>query len=82
MLDFIKKMLTNDKLRYLIAGGCTTLVNFVVFFVLRNFTDIARNVCNVIAIIMAITFAYFANKFFVEKQSLLLDSQQRRLLEL
>lgn len=65
MVEFIRKLLHNDKIRYLIAGGCTTFVNFAVFFGLRIFTDINRNTCNVIAISMAIAFAYFANKFFV-----------------
>lgn len=65
MLKLIKKMLDNDKIRYLIAGGCTTLVNLITFFVLRHVTTVDRNICNVIAICMAIAFAYFANKFFV-----------------
>lgn len=65
MLDLIKKLIANDKIRYLIAGGCTTFVNLIMFFILRTFTGIERNACNAIAIVMAITFAYFANKFFV-----------------
>ena len=65
MYDLIRKLLKNDKIRYVIAGGLTTLVNFVVFFILRFLTDINRNICNIIAIIMAIIFAYFINKFFV-----------------
>ena len=65
MLTMINKLLANDKIRYVIAGGCTTFVNLIAFFLLRSFTSIERNVCNVIAIVMAITFAYFANKFFV-----------------
>lgn len=65
MSEVIKKLLGYDKIRYLVAGGCTTLVNFIVFFTLRSFTDILRNTCNVIAILMAITFAYFANKLYV-----------------
>ncbi len=67
MFGLIKKMLANDKIRYIIAGGCTTFVNLIAFFLLRNFTDISRNVCNAIAIAMAIAFAYFANKLFVFK---------------
>ncbi|MBR3832916.1 MAG: YfhO family protein [Lachnospiraceae bacterium] len=67
MFDLIKKMLANDKIRYLFAGGCTTLVNLVAFFLLRSFTDINRNTCNAIAIAMAIAFAYFINKIFVFK---------------
>lgn len=65
MIRFIKKILANEKMRYLIAGGCTTAVNLVTFFLLRLITPISRNVCNAIAIAMAIAFAYFSNKFFV-----------------
>lgn len=65
MLKYIKKLCSNDKIRYLIAGGCTTFVNLITFFCLRSFTEIGRNQCNAIAIAMAIAFAYFANKFFV-----------------
>ncbi|MBR1816218.1 MAG: YfhO family protein [Lachnospiraceae bacterium] len=65
MLELIRRLLKNDKIRYIIAGGLTTLVNFAVFFILRFFTDINRNTCNIIAIIMAIIFAYFINKLFV-----------------
>ena len=65
MLTMINKLLANDKVRYLVAGGCTTFVNLITFFILRCFTSIDRNLCNVIAISMAITFAYFANKYFV-----------------
>jgi len=65
MLNLAKKLLANDKMRYLIAGGCTTFVNLIAFFLLRNLTTLSRNLSNVIAILMAITFAYFANKFFV-----------------
>ena len=65
MIRFIKKILANEKMRYLIAGGCTTAVNLVTFFLLRVITPISRNTCNAIAIAMAIAFAYFANKFFV-----------------
>ena len=65
MIRFIKKILANEKMRYLIAGGCTTAVNLVTFFLLRLITPISRNACNAIAIAMAIAFAYFSNKFFV-----------------
>lgn len=64
-MSFVKKIIANEKMRYLIAGGCTTAVNLVVFFLLRVLTPISRNTCNAIAIAMAIAFAYFANKFFV-----------------
>ena len=65
MLELINKLLKNDKIRYIFAGGLTTLVNYIVFFSLRVFTNIERNVSNIIAIIMAMIFAYFINKLFV-----------------
>ncbi len=65
MVQLIKKLLENDKIRYLIGGGLTTLTNLVMFFLLRTFTAIDRNICNVIAIICAIIAAYFLNKLFV-----------------
>ncbi len=79
MLELVKKFLANDKFRYLVAGGCTTFVNLIAFFVLRNFTSIDRNLCNVIAIAMAITFAYFANKFFVFRSKT--DSVSKAIVE-
>lgn len=65
MHGYIEKLLKSDKIRYLIVGGCTTLVNFIVFFGLRLLTPASRNLCNVIAIICAILFAYVTNKYFV-----------------
>lgn len=65
MSCLIKRLLANDKIRYLIAGGCTTLVNLISFFILRTATDIPRNTCNAIAISLAILFAYVASKLFV-----------------
>lgn len=67
MVNLIRKCIASEKMRYLFAGGCTTLVNLISFFLLRTFTEIGRNTCNVIAIILAITFAYFINSFFVFK---------------
>ncbi len=58
-------MYHNKKMRYLFAGGCTTMVNMVVFFLLRTATGIDRNVCNIIAVVTAMIFAYIINKFFV-----------------
>lgn len=65
MKTLLTKLYGNEQIRYLFAGGCTTLVNIVSFFLLRTFTEIDRNICNVIAIIFAIIFAYIINKYFV-----------------
>ncbi|HCA21064.1 MAG TPA: hypothetical protein DEO87_01655 [Lachnospiraceae bacterium] len=65
MITMIKKLFKDEKVRYLFAGGCTTCVNIITFFILRTLTGLDRNVCNLIAICCAICFAYFAAKFFV-----------------
>lgn len=64
-LDKIKKLMEKEMVRYVIAGGMTTAVNLVSFFVLRLVTDLTRSEANVIAIMLAILFAYFANGFYV-----------------
>lgn len=67
MKKLVMKFWGNEQIRYLFIGGCTTLVNLVTFFLLRTFTPVDRNTSNLIAIIAAIVFAYFTNKFFVFK---------------
>ena len=64
-MSIIKKLLEKEIVRYVIAGGCTTVVNLVVFYGLRILTDLSRSTANIIAVSAAIIFAFFANKFFV-----------------
>lgn len=64
-MDTIKGLLKKEIVRYVIVGGCTTAVNLVTFSLLRLLTDMSRSVANVIAIICAMIFAFFANKFCV-----------------
>lgn len=56
-----------EVIQYLIFGVLTTIVNFVVFFVLRSIytDDSLKGLFNVIANIVAILFAYITNKLFV-----------------
>ena len=64
----IKELITfcygNDVVRYILFGGCTTLVNLVCFFVLRK-CNVELNIANVISIITAIIFAYVVNSKYV-----------------
>ena len=55
----------NDVLRYIFIGGCTALVNLVSYYILRTATNLNLNVANIISIIAAILFAYFANSILV-----------------
>lgn len=64
-MDTIKKLLKKEIVRYVIAGGATTLVNLISFYILRILTDLSRSTANLIAISLAILFAFFANKWFV-----------------
>lgn len=51
---------------YLIVGGCTTLVNYAVFFLLDR-TGLYYQLSNVLAWVCAVIFAYFANGRWVYK---------------
>lgn len=62
--DFIKKF--RELFDYVIVGGLTTLVNFVVYF---SCTHVQMNwfIANMIAWVFAVAFAYFANRIYVFK---------------
>ena len=51
--------------RYIIVGGCTTLVNLITFTLMRGLFNINVNISNIISIIISILFAYITNKIFV-----------------
>lgn len=56
-----------DIISYLIFGGLTTLVNFIVYFPLYNWLDCSAVLSNVAAWVVAVAFAYLTNKPFVFK---------------
>ena len=56
-------------LSYLIFGGLTTLVNFMVYFPLLNWLKLSAVFSNAIAWIAAVSFAYLTNKPFVFKSN-------------
>ena len=60
----IKKVLTKEIIFYVIFGVLTTVVNFLVFYLL-TLTKLDENIANIIAIIIAVLFAYFTNRKFV-----------------
>lgn len=66
----IKKIICSEAFMYLFIGGCTTLVNLVVFSVLTYGTSLGSSnlgitISNVISIVLSILFAYVTNKLFV-----------------
>lgn len=50
---------------YLVFGVLTTLVNLIVFWLCRNLLSVELLVSNVIAWILAVTFAFVTNKLLV-----------------
>ena len=63
--SLVLRLLTSEGMRYLFIGGCTTMVNLVVYTVLCRAAHFNVNVSNIISIIVAILFAYVTNKLIV-----------------
>ena len=69
MRKIIQFLNTHTKIKelilYVFFGGCTTLVNWIVYFPLTNFLSVHFQIANVVAWICAVAFAYITNKKFV-----------------
>lgn len=60
----IKKVLTREVIFYIIFGVLTTIANIGVFYLL-TLLGLNENIANIIAIIVAVLFAYFTNRKLV-----------------
>lgn len=67
MLGKIRMLIEKNRevLTYLLFGGLTTLVNFVVYWPLYHWLHLPAFVSNVIAWVIAVLFAFLTNKPFV-----------------
>ena len=65
LIKVIKKVSTKEIIFYAIFGVLTTVLNLGVFYVLSNLLHWNENMSNVIAIVIAVLFAYFTNKDLV-----------------
>jgi len=67
ILERIHKLVRQhwDIISYLFFGGLTTLVNYLVYFPLYNGLQWSAVLCNVIAWVVAVAFAFMTNKPFV-----------------
>lgn len=65
----LKKLYEKNQeiLSYLIFGGLTTLVNFIVFYAFDTVLDIQYLIANALSILASIIFAFFTNKKYVFK---------------
>lgn len=63
-----KESISREMITYLICGVITTLCNYIVFFLLRRYTNVSLVLANVLAFIVAVTQAFFTNKYFVYRR--------------
>ena len=57
----LKKVLTKEVILYAFFGVLTTAVNLLIFYLLTSI-GLDENLSNIIAIILAVLFAYFTNR--------------------
>lgn len=57
--------LRHETVKYIIAGGCTTLFNLVVFTLLCRVAMVEVNLSNFLSVVLSILFAYGINKWYV-----------------
>lgn len=62
---FIKKIFTKEIILYVVFGIFTTIVNLGSFYVMNTILNWNENISNIIAIILAVLFAYITNKDLV-----------------
>lgn len=63
--ELFKKVFSKEVILYGIFGVLTTIVNIGSFWVFTELLKINENISNVIAILLAVLFAYFTNKDLV-----------------
>lgn len=63
--ELIKKFCTKEIIFYGIFGILTTLVNIGSFYIMTTFLHLNDNTSNIVAIGLAVVFAYFTNRSLV-----------------
>ncbi len=67
MIQKVKELIVKywDVFSYLFFGVCTTAVNYIIYIPCYNFWNMSATVSNMVAWVVAVTFAYLTNKPFV-----------------
>lgn len=67
MLKYLKQLFIRYKemILYLFFGGCTTLVNIIVYYICAHLLLLATVPATVIAWILSVAFAYVTNRIYV-----------------
>ena len=58
-----------ELISYVFVGGCTTLINFIIYWLVIKMMDQGWLVANVLSWIGAVIFAFWANKRYVFKSA-------------
>lgn len=61
------KILNKEIINYIIVGVITLIISIITYYVFNIQLNIHYQIANVISWIVAVTFAYFANKIYVFK---------------
>ncbi|MBQ3409560.1 MAG: GtrA family protein [Clostridia bacterium] len=69
IIEIEKKILSVEVVLYVFFGVLTTIVNIGIFSLLVYICNLEENLSNVIAIVVAVLFAYFSNKSLVFNSS-------------
>lgn len=69
LFEIEEKILTTEVVLYVVFGILTTVVNIGVFSLLTYSFKLEENLSNVVAILIAVLFAYFTNKGLVFNSS-------------
>lgn len=75
----IEKILTKEVILYIAFGILTTIVNLGSFYVMNSILQWNENISNIIAILLAVIFAYITNKDLVFHSES--DSFKERIIE-
>ena len=65
MLNLIKKLYNDSRIRYLFFGGLTTLVNLGMFALLKGPCGIDYKISNFFSVAIAFCFEFVVNKLYV-----------------
>lgn len=65
MVNLVKKLYNDSRIRYLFFGGLTTFVNMGLFALLKGPMGIDYKISNFFSVAAAICFAFVVNKLFV-----------------
>ena len=58
-----------ELISYIFVGGCTTLVNFIIYYITIQWLNIGWLIANILSWYGAVIFAYWANRQYVFKSS-------------